>query len=241
MAQRLLRYPKMSVNDLPDLVSLVVQTLAEMYDRGATDSNVWQKELWIRSRSVVRGYADSSALDGFGGMVAARRRRRSATIAAQRHPGKSEAEIVIAHNDEMSRQRSDAARQGALISEADFNPVTSQSLDALEIDIEAGIDDEAEAVADTVVSVEKAQLILDELDRVNPNLRPFAAYWLAKAIQGDIPSVAEMGKQFGACESTIRRWVLEVRACAISKLVADDGSLRIVQKSAAKHLAAAHR
>ena len=104
---------------------VVWRMLAAVGSHDEVPAEVFWDQLHVRARSAIRELVESGETDGFGGARGACRRQRSmrtsaAAFLAERGRAAAVEELVEFHNERMRKCRSDAIKQGALLSPADL-------------------------------------------------------------------------------------------------------------------------
>lgn len=233
IAERNLRYRGLRFQDIEDLVSIVATTAARMYDLACGEMEYgWKAELYVRSHSAIRAYAESSAVDGIAGRTAGKRRERVAAEVVQRRQDVDYTTAIEDHNNYMVIARTDARRQGALLSERDLHAVTVHTLDDGTIAASSMSCIESDRVADLLDASAAIQAVLDEVAARFPKLTPFAAEWLHWTAEGGTPVLTDIAEKYGVVRSTVCRWIADVVQCAQDVCVSEDGSLVALSRKA---------
>lgn len=179
-----------------DIVSViaerVLKKLAEVTEeKPHTSVANWYSYLYATARYAALAYFQSTAVTPASGMTTAMRRQRHAAatrsklrMALGREP--EDHEVIESANADMLKRRSNAAKQGVLITETDLEPLQP----ALDIDDHQGgaayQDDEA-----LLAPVEAAQLIaliVEDCTSESAVLGSAATSWLG-SLYAEVPSI----------------------------------------------------
>ncbi|MDA8282882.1 MAG: hypothetical protein M0Z42_06185 [Actinomycetota bacterium] len=217
-----------TIEDVRQVVALEADKLYFGYSGQLPDH--WRALLHNESRSTWRDEVERSRRLGVGGVSGRNRRRRGLKMSAAalrvelgREP--TVTEILEHHNAMVGSTRSDARKQGAVATEADFQAV---SVTQAPFDQEAGgMTGSGASVEDEVV---EAVAVEDYIHKVVATLSSmatdaaiiaFAQTYLSRIAEGSLPSAAELAADFAVSESMIARWVHGVRKATFSVSIVD--------------------
>lgn len=171
---------------IDDVVSLCAERTFVLHETDRpTHVLDWTSYVHASCRSHVATYFESGAVtvaSGMSGVVRRQRRigkqRSALTAVTGREP--SRREIIEAINSDASVTRSDARRQGALVSESDFSlPTATVDIETLEW-IPAGQSIGTGTIS-RVEALELADMIIEECHSISDEMGQAAMAWLGQA------------------------------------------------------------
>ncbi len=218
--------------DGDDLFALVAGEASEMLrdldEKRAAEWDGWDDELYVRSASAIRAWAESGEVTGVAGMTGVMRRARSLQAERPRlaellgrEP--SPEEMVDHHNRMVATSRSDPVRQGAVASLSDLaalqfvptDPRVQSEMYAAEVEMDCPL-----TTAEVSVLVKR---VVDRAGEVSERRRRVAERWLSATLEDEAVSASALSRELGIDRSTVGREVEAVRAIAKEVLVSSLG------------------
>jgi hypothetical protein len=231
LARRLARYPGLDANSeavLDDLTALVMETHSNMLTalgQGpfSKPSVAWEAQLWTRSRSAIRDYAESSAVSGIAGYTTVNRRRRGLYTTAQRmemaagHPV-SNAEVVEEYN-KVASKRANPTKQAAIATEEDFIGISLSPHDPdsfPEYSRPATEDD----LVTTSAAADLVKRIIEVCHETDPRWGRIAEISLEWFPDGEMLSQAEISRRTGIPSSTVKTCTEHIHEVMVEQAIA---------------------
>lgn len=174
----------------------------------------WAGFLYGLSKNAVLDYLASGQVTVASGMSSATRRqtvvgvtRRKLVAELGREP--SRAEIIERANSHITATRSNPKKQGALITEADFDHSTQRSADVEDqfaLTTTHGATKEIEDRAEVAVAARKLSAIASELYPDYANMGAFMETWMHLNLTGERASLAALAEGTGMSKASTKQY-----------------------------------